>query len=65
MEHYFAVRYGDIVVLLYHKDMRDVQELLFENSRKEKISGILLYDRCEGGTRRLEWRKKQRFKGGS
>lgn len=36
MEHYFAVRYGDIVVLLYHKDMRDVQELLFENSRKEK-----------------------------
>ena len=31
----------------------------------EKISGILLYDRCEGGTRRLEWRKKQRFKGGS
>ena len=36
MEHYFAVRYGDIVVVLYHEDMRDVRELLFENSRKEK-----------------------------
>ena len=36
MERYFAVRYGDIVVLLYHEDMRDVRELLFENSRKEK-----------------------------
>ena len=36
MEHYFAVRYGNIVVLLYHEDMRDVRELLFENSRKEK-----------------------------
>lgn len=36
MEHYFAVRYGDIVVLLYHEDMRDVRELLIENSRKEK-----------------------------
>lgn len=36
MEHYFAVRYGDIVVLLYHEDMRDVRDLLFENSRKEK-----------------------------
>ena len=36
MEHYFAVRYGDIVVLLYHEDMRDVRELLFENSQKEK-----------------------------
>lgn len=36
MEHYFAVRYGDIIVLLYHEDMRDVRELLFENSRKEK-----------------------------
>lgn len=36
MEHYFTVRYGDIVVLLYHEDMRDVRELLFENSRKEK-----------------------------
>lgn len=36
MEHYFTVRYGDIVVLLYHEGMRDVRELLFENSRKEK-----------------------------
>lgn len=36
MEHYFAVRYGDIVVLLYHEDMQDVRDLLFENSRKEK-----------------------------
>ncbi|MGN0416683.1 hypothetical protein [Anaerostipes faecalis] len=36
MEHYFVVKYGDIVVLLYHEDMRDVRELLFENSRKEK-----------------------------
>ena len=36
MEHYFAVRYGDIVVLLYHEDMRDIRELLLENSRKEK-----------------------------
>ena len=66
MEHYFAVRYGDIVVVLYHEDMRDVRELLFENSRKEKtlkkISGILLYDRCEGGTRRLEWRKTRGLK---
>ena len=35
-KHYFAVRYGDIVVLLYHEDMRDVRELLFENSQKEK-----------------------------
>ena len=36
MERYFAVRYGDIVVLLYHEDMRVVRELLFENSQKEK-----------------------------
>lgn len=35
-EHYFAVRYGDIVVLLYHEDMRDVRDLLLKNSRKEK-----------------------------
>ena len=40
MEHYFAVRYGDIVVLLYHEDMRDVRDLLFENSRKEKTLNI-------------------------
>ena len=44
MEHYFAVRYGDIVVLLYHEDMRDVRELLFENSQKEKtLKGFLKY----------------------
>lgn len=36
MEHYFAVRYGDIVILLYHEDMTSVRGLLFENSRKEK-----------------------------
>ena len=35
-KHYFAVRYGDIVVLLYHEDMPSVRELLFENSRKAK-----------------------------
>ena len=35
-KHYFAVRYGDIVVLLYHENMQSVRELLFENSRKEK-----------------------------
>lgn len=37
MEHYFAVRYGDIVVLVYHEDMQNVRELLFKNSQKEKI----------------------------
>ena len=36
MEHYFAVRYGDIVILLYHEDMMSVRGLLFENSRREK-----------------------------
>lgn len=35
-EHYFAVRYGDIVVLFYHEDMRDVRDLLLKNSRKGK-----------------------------
>lgn len=35
-KHYFAVRYGDIAVLLYHENMQSVRELLFENSRKEK-----------------------------
>lgn len=37
MEHYFSVRYGDIVVLLYHEDMCNVRELLFRNSKKEKL----------------------------
>ncbi len=36
MDQYFAVRYGDIVVLLYHEDMLEIRDLLFENSRKEK-----------------------------
>ena len=36
VKHYAAVRYGDIVVLLYHENMQSVRELLFENSRKEK-----------------------------
>ena len=36
MNQYFAVRYGDIVVLLYHEDMLEIRDLLFENSRKEK-----------------------------
>ncbi len=36
-EQYFAVRYGDIVVLLYHEDMLGVRDLLFENSQREKI----------------------------
>ena len=35
-EYYFAVRYGDIIILLYHEDMMSVRELLFENSQKEK-----------------------------
>ena len=39
-KHYFAVRYGDIVVLLYHEDMQSVRVLLFENSRKEKTLKI-------------------------
>ena len=35
-EYYFAVRYGDIIILLYHEDMMSVWELLFKNSQKEK-----------------------------
>ena len=35
-EQYFAVRYGDIVVLLYHEDMLEIRDLLFDNSRREK-----------------------------
>ena len=35
-EYYFAVRYGDIIILLYHEDMMSVRELLFKNSQKEK-----------------------------
>ncbi|MCD8363868.1 MAG: hypothetical protein LUC98_13100 [Lachnospiraceae bacterium] len=36
MEHYFAVRYGDIVVLLYHENMPTVRDLLVKNSQREK-----------------------------
>ena len=36
-EYYFAVRYGDIIILLYHEDMMSVWELLFKNSQKEKV----------------------------
>ena len=32
-EYYFAVRYGDIIILLYHEDMMSVRELLFKNKR--------------------------------
>ena len=35
-EYYFSVRYGDIILLLYHEDMMSVWELLFKNSQKEK-----------------------------
>lgn len=35
-EYYLAVRYGDIILLLYHEDMMYVRELLFKNSQKEK-----------------------------
>lgn len=35
-EQYFAVRYGDIVVLLYHENMQNVRDLLYKNSRIEK-----------------------------
>ncbi len=36
MEHYFAVRYGDIVVLLHHENMPAVRDLLIKNSQREK-----------------------------
>ena len=51
-EYYFAVRYGDIIILLYHEDMISVRELLFKNSQKEKIFRILLHDRCKSSIRR-------------
>lgn len=35
-ECYFAVRYGNIIIILYHEDMMSVRELLFKNSQKEK-----------------------------
>ena len=40
-EYYFAVRYGDIIILLYHEDMMSVRELLFKNSQKEKMQIML------------------------
>ena len=27
-EYYFAVRYGDIIILLYHEDMMSVREII-------------------------------------
>jgi len=51
-EYYFAVRYGDIIILLYHEDMMSVRELLFKN-------------RCKSSIRRFERRKNQRVKGSS
>ncbi len=35
-DKYFAVRYGDIVVLLYHEEMYAVRDLLYKNSIREK-----------------------------
>ena len=37
LEHDFAVRYGDIIVFLYHEDMQSVIDLLFKNSQREKL----------------------------
>ena len=46
-EYYFAVRYGDIIILLYHEDMMSVWELLFKNSQKEKawklVTGLPMF----------------------
>ncbi|MCD7764646.1 MAG: hypothetical protein LUI14_15960 [Lachnospiraceae bacterium] len=42
MEHYFSVRYGDIVVLLYHENMPMVRELLMKNSQREKKLNVFL-----------------------
>ena len=40
-EHYFSVRYGDIVVLLYHDDMKNVVDLL-NNKNKHKTLKVFL-----------------------
>ena len=46
-EYYFSVRYGDIILLLYHEDMMYVRELLFKNSQKEKtLKKMCIRDRC-------------------
>ena len=61
-EYYFAVRYGDIIILLYHEDMMSVWELLFKNSQKEKaLKRFLEY--CymidsKSSIRRFERKKK-------
>lgn len=68
-EYYFAVRYGDIIILLYHEDMMSLRELLFKNNQKKKtlkrFFRILLHDRCKSSIRRFERRKNQRVKGSS
>ena len=35
-EYYFAVRYGDIIILLYHEDMMSVWGSFYLNRQKEK-----------------------------
>ncbi len=37
MDHYFAVRYGDIIVLLYHEDMIHIRDLLYKNSQEVMV----------------------------
>lgn len=34
MDRYFAVRYGDIIVLLYHEDTKHISDLLYKNSQE-------------------------------
>ena len=35
--YYFAVRYGNNIVFLYYEDMQSVVDLLFNNSKSEKL----------------------------
>ena len=35
-EYYFAVRYGDIIILLYHEDVK----VAFEGLKGEKTKGL-------------------------
>lgn len=37
MNRYFAVHYGDIIVLLYHEDMEHIRDLLYKNSQEVKV----------------------------
>ena len=37
LEHYFAVRYGGVIVFLYHEDIQSVVDLLFNTSQREKL----------------------------